>query len=105
MSKEAQKAADDFLDSLFEATFGKEGKERAAVVLHRINRDLNPAYPRHIPVINLSKDTYEDGIAPGAYGVTNRQKWSRYFKEVHVEMPQEDKPKPKAKAKSKEVAA
>ena len=110
----AQKAADEFIDQLFEATYGKEGKDRTAVILHRINRDLNPSYPRFIPVINLGPN-YEDGIAPGEIGVTNKQKWSRYFKEIEVEMEKpsatevempkesEEEPKPKAKAKRKEA--
>ena len=103
MKKDVEQAADKFLDGLLEATYGKEGKARVTAIVQRINRDLNPAYPRFIPVINLSKHTYEDGIAPGAYGVTNKQKWSRYFKEIEVEMPKEQAPKPKAKSKRKEA--
>jgi hypothetical protein len=96
MTNAVEKAADEFLDSLFHETYGKEGKDRAFVICQKINKDLNPAYPRFIPVINLG-DTYQDGIAPGEYGVTNRQKWSRYFKEIQVEMPKEEKPKTKRK--------
>lgn len=107
MSTAVEKAADEFLDSLLEETYGKDGKDRAFVICQRINKDLNPAYPRFIPVVNLAPESvgYIDGIAPGEYGVTNKQKWSRYFKEIHVEMPEEPKPKAKAKDDGKAVTA
>jgi hypothetical protein len=102
----AQKAADEFLEGLFEKTYGKEGKDRAFVILKSVNEDLNPAFPRFIPVLNRAPESvgYIDGIAPGEIGVTNKQKWSKYFQEIHVEMPADEKPKAKAKAnpKSKE---
>jgi hypothetical protein len=107
MTSAVEKAADDFLDGLLEATYGKEGKARAVTIVQKINKDLNPAYPRFIPVVNLAPPDHPhiDGIAPGEYGVTNRQKWSRYFKEIDVQMPPEEAPKPKTKAKAKRKEA
>lgn len=96
----AIEAADQFLAEIYEETFGKDGAERAAIVIKKTNKDLNSRYPRFIPVINRGTQMH-DGIAPGELGVTARECWSEWFQEVEVEPPV--KPTPKKKAPAKKV--
>ena len=99
---DTQHAADEFLADLFEKTFGADDAERMRIILHEINK-LSPSYPRLICVRNHGTQ-YHDGIAPGALGVTSRQKMHRYFKVVEVDrslVTTEAKPKAKAKRKAK----